>query len=349
MLGNIFAKDVLSASRLICSVDVLITTLAAGLYDAISSVTKFTSGNMRFPIVLQNGSLSTEVMLKLFVKSSLNPTQNQPASIHILCVLLSFSISRTISSFEISCELAKDDDIGIAASGNSLIIFTHSFKALTLIGINMDSQIEFLLARSYLYSIETSMPLFNKIDFDSIYNVCCNESSKFEKYHAYKTTPNARFGLPLITDEETGSFFPLHTVGRDEMDFQYHTEYMKKMPTIAQFLNKFKGGVGRTHALRFGPGGFFPPHRDGPNKDPFRETFRLFFAIKNCGTKNFAFIVDGKQLQIADNNVYFINTCLQHSAFCYGPDETFCIVSNVQINLANVLTLAELTGTDVVK
>lgn len=193
------------------------------------------------------------------------------------------------------------------------------------------------------------MSLSHKIDFNNIYDICLKEAPKFEKYHAYKTTPNARFGLPLITDKETGSFFPLHTVGRDEMDFQYHTEYFKKMPTLVSFLNKFKKGVGRTHILRIEPGGFFPPHRDGPNKDPFRETFRLFFAIKNCGIKNFAFVLDGKQLQLADNNVYFINTCLLHSAFCYGPDPTFCAISNVQINLENILTLAELSGTDITK
>lgn len=208
----------------------------------------------------------------------------------------------------------------------------------------MNSFNDFLLARSYLSTLEDIVRLDCKIDFNEIRNVCDDEKESFTKYHASKPVPNNRYGLPLISEENFKEFYSPGEINKDEMDFQYYTKYIKKIPTLANFLRSFQGGVGRTHILRFGPGGFFPPHRDGPNKDPLKETFRLFFTIKNCEQKNFTFLVDSQQLHLKDNSIYFINTFKQHSAFCYGPEDTLCAITNIQINTTNLVRLSQMLG-----
>ena len=100
-------------------------------------------------------------------------------------------------------------------------------------------------------------------------------------------------------------------------------------------MDPFKGHVGRTHFIRMGKGGHFPPHRD--NRRASVSTMRLFVPIENCNPPRTFFMLDREPLVFEHGRAYFINTCIEHTVFSCYP--SLFLVMNIVVNDTTTQTL----------
>lgn len=93
-----------------------------------------------------------------------------------------------------------------------------------------------------------------------------------------------------------------------EVDFQMRTPaYKKYFYSLDQHFD-----IGRSHIIRLGSGGFFPPHRDLD-----LSTFRVLYTIKGCEQNNFILILNGQVMPLRDKHWYYMNTKMPHSVFSF--------------------------------
>lgn len=106
-----------------------------------------------------------------------------------------------------------------------------------------------------------------------------------------------------------------------EKDFNVRTEAYKKH---FAFLDE-KFDLGRSHLIRLGSGGFFPPHRD---LDP--NTFRLIYTVSGCEPNNFVLILNNQIIPLKNHTWYYFNTKMPHSVFSFFGSEfaVFNLVNN---------------------
>lgn len=117
-----------------------------------------------------------------------------------------------------------------------------------------------------------------------------------------------------------------------ETDFRKPTRVFYENPTMRKFLDLFRPWLGRSHYLRFGPGGYFPPHRDGAKQD-FPDCFRLIVPLLNTNHTNFVMLLEEERIFLETGRVYFMNTLLSHAVFSFGKDVTLFV--------ANIILCAE--------
>lgn len=124
-----------------------------------------------------------------------------------------------------------------------------------------------------------------------------------------------------------------HNVNLDEEDFTQKTELW---PIVENALKPYEKFLGRTHFIRMGRTGCFPTHRDQFKREV--KSLRLFIPIVNCNPPHNYFILDDKILNFDHGQVYFLNTCKEHTTFTVRETSIF-VVANVVVSEQSVDTI----------
>lgn len=118
-----------------------------------------------------------------------------------------------------------------------------------------------------------------------------------------------------------------------ETDFNVPTP-VYDYPDLKKILDPIKKYICRTHVLKIGPGGFFPPHRDfrGCNY----RSYRLIIPLKNVNPPEHTFIINNTIQYWEPGSVYFVDTALMHYLFNASSVYTYMIVINVVLNQESI-------------
>ena len=112
------------------------------------------------------------------------------------------------------------------------------------------------------------------------------DTFEWQKYNPRKDVN--RWGLSVTSSD--GTFNGIDLDSLYEYNKEHGTEYAEKdfdKPTpvlndqIAEILKPWQGHYFRTHFLKFGPCGFFPPHRDWNYTGEPTDVFRLIMPLRN--------------------------------------------------------------------
>jgi len=124
-----------------------------------------------------------------------------------------------------------------------------------------------------------------------------------------------------------------------EKDFDKPTAVLNDQ--ISSLLAPWNGHYYRTHFLKFGPGGFFPPHRDwnGPHENP--DSFRLILPLQNVNPPYFNFVMEDRLLHWDIGRMYFLDTQKMHYLFNAGFKDSYWLVVNVALNETTVRATLE--------
>ena len=125
-----------------------------------------------------------------------------------------------------------------------------------------------------------------------------------------------------------------HSVVLGEHSFNQETP---AADIVRTYMDPFKGHVGRSHFIRMGKGGHFPPHRD--DRQAAVDNMRLFIPIKDCNPPKTFFMLDREPLYFEHGRAYFINTCMEHTVFSCYP--SMFLVMNVGVTEETVKTLLD--------
>ena len=113
-------------------------------------------------------------------------------------------------------------------------------------------------------------------------------------------------------------------------------DFIKPTPVvnyqIQQILEPWSGHYFRTHFLKFGPGGFFPPHRDWNYTGEPTDVFRLIMPLRNVNPPQFNFVLDEKILHWNVGRLYFIDTLKMHYLFNNSFTDSYWLIINVDVN-----------------
>lgn len=166
-----------------------------------------------------------------------------------------------------------------------------------------------------------------------------SKNFEFVQYNPRKEGVN-RYGLSITSLGGDLSGVPdldslyeynkIHGTTYKEKHFITPTEVMND--TIKNLLDPWKGHYYRTHYLKFGPGGFFPPHRDWNYVDGESDIFRLILPLQNVNPPSFNFMLEDKALHWEPGRLYFLDTVKMHYLFNSSFTDSYWIVVNVQVN-----------------
>lgn len=126
----------------------------------------------------------------------------------------------------------------------------------------------------------------------------------------------------------------------DERDFKTFTPVCD-YPELAECIEPIKDYIYRSHILKLGPGGFFPPHRDFRGMDI--NNFRIIIPLRNTNPPDLTFIVDNQIQHWNEGSLYFVDTAKMHYLFNSSFDPSYMIVLNVELNEATVNYIAQNT------
>lgn len=218
-----------------------------------------------------------------------------------------------------------------------------------------------------LTAFGSQYPLHYKMKDSEKFIEWTEEKFEYVKYNPRK--PVNRYGLSITSLDGGLSGIPdldslieyniEHQTNYTERDFATPTPVLE-WPSLKNILKPFEGHIFRTHVLKLGWGGFFPPHRDHPDtslwdnssRDPETkcwvgepnkvslDTFRLIMPLKNCDTPNMNFVLEEKILHWRQGVLYFVDTARMHYLFNTSVNPSYWLVVNVDVNdstLANVL------------
>lgn len=191
-----------------------------------------------------------------------------------------------------------------------------------------------------------------KIDPASVMKSISPYSNLWEQYNPYKPEVR-RKGLSLTSlDGSMGGVPDLYSLREYyrregklyyESDFRVPTEVYRSCIELQPILNHFAPFLGRSHFLKFGRRGFFPPHRDGAGMD-FPDCFRILSPINNINRDSFSFLLGDNRLDLKLGSVYFLNTLAVHSAFSFSED-AILLVCNIILNEESVEKLKAIKKT----
>tara|TARA_B100000035_G_C21035924_1_gene570961 strand:- start:1931 stop:2551 length:621 start_codon:yes stop_codon:yes gene_type:complete len=163
------------------------------------------------------------------------------------------------------------------------------------------------------------------------------DTFEWQKYNPRKDVN--RWGLSVTSSD--GTFNGIDLDSLSEYNKEHGTTWGEKdfnVPTpvfndqIKELLEPWEGYYYRTHFLKFGPGGFFPPHRDWDYSGGQIDTFRLIMPLRNVNPPQFNFILDGQQLHWDVGRMYFLDTLKMHYLFNSSFTDSYWLVVNVGIN-----------------
>ena len=149
---------------------------------------------------------------------------------------------------------------------------------------------------------------------------------KWSPYNPRKNWIN-RDGLCILNERgECGPGPALDSLGEynlengtnyTEFDFNKPTEFYHHSKTLQHMMKDMLPWCIRSHFLRLGPGGYFPPHRDHNLGE--QETFRLIVPIQNYNPPYSRFMIEDRSLYWNGGTMYYVNTTKQHSLFNASP------------------------------
>lgn len=163
------------------------------------------------------------------------------------------------------------------------------------------------------------------------------ENFNYVKYNPRKDIN--RYGLSLTSLDGGTSGVPdldslyeynqEHTIKYTERDFVTVTP-VYRYPNISKLLRPIKDEMFRSHIIKLGPGGFFPPHRDFKGMEI--DSFRIIIPLKNMDPPEFTFIVDGIIQHWNTGSLYFVDTAKMHYLFNASLDSAYLLVLNLNLN-----------------
>lgn len=202
------------------------------------------------------------------------------------------------------------------------------------------SSLELLL---YLNSLGDVVPLTTFVDIRNL----LKELEPFEKdwvrYNPHKGA-NPRWGLSLTSLDGGLSGKPdlyslkeynqLNKTSFREDEFKTFTPVYNASMELQRAVPMVTPGtpLGRSHILRMGQGGFFPPHRDNALTSP--ECFRLFVSL-TYDFESYAFVLNDRKYIFEGGVFYLINTTLSHSLTSFKDYNQF-MVFNIPLTVENV-------------
>ena len=164
------------------------------------------------------------------------------------------------------------------------------------------------------------------------------ENFEYVQYNRRK--PINRYGLSVTSLDGGVSGIPdLDSLG--EYNKENNTQYTERdfaTPTpvyekCKEIFEPWKEHIHRTHILKLGTGGFFPPHRD---HCLIQNSFRLIVPLQNCNPPYFNFMLDNKLLHWEHGRMYFMDTVKMHYLFNSSFNPSYMLVANVDTNEESV-------------
>lgn len=125
-----------------------------------------------------------------------------------------------------------------------------------------------------------------------------------------------------------------------ERDFMVHTPVFE-YPELKNIIQPWENYIFRSHILKLGPGGFFPPHRDSKEIDV--DSFRLIVPLENVNPPYSNFVIEDKFLYWEMGCMYFVNTSKMHYLFNASFSNSYWIVFNVECNETTVNAILQQT------
>jgi len=127
-----------------------------------------------------------------------------------------------------------------------------------------------------------------------------------------------------------------HNTSYEEQDFTEFTS-VSLHKSLKEILDPIKDNIFRTHILKLGPGGFFPPHRDFRKAEI--DSCRLIIPLKNVNPPGVNFVIEDKICHWDKGRVYFVNTAKLHYIFNGTLENSYWIVINCKLddNLTNLI------------
>lgn len=192
----------------------------------------------------------------------------------------------------------------------------------------------------HIFQFGNQIALLQSIDETKLHKQLEQFDDKWTQYNEFKPFIN-RQGLCLLNDDGINKAGPAlsslrewnieHGTDYDELDFNVATPVLDACTELKEVLEPILPYCYRTHFLRLGPGGYFPPHRD--NLRPDANSFRLIMPIKNTANPHCRFMLEDKPLYMNLGQLYAINTTLEHTLFNAGFKDSIWLVVNVKLDI----------------
>jgi|TARA_B100001094_G_scaffold93431_2_gene89297 hypothetical protein len=160
---------------------------------------------------------------------------------------------------------------------------------------------------------------------------------EWQKYNPRKDVN--RWGLSVTSSDGTFNGIDLDSLyeynkenktSYNEKDFNVATPVLNKQ--IHDILKPWDKDYYRTHFLKFGPGGFFPPHRDWNYHSGKADSFRLIMPLRNVNPPYFNFVLEDKTLHWEPGRLYFVDTLKMHYLFNSSFNDSYWLIVNVDLN-----------------
>ena len=184
---------------------------------------------------------------------------------------------------------------------------------------------------SILMSLGDCVPLDFRFDMNQLHGELAQFESDWRPYNPRKPDI-ARMGLSLTSLDGGLSGIPdldsvagynrEHNTNFNELSFRKTTKVHQECRSLHGLFEAFQENLGRSHFIKLGSGGFFPPHRDLD-----LACFRVFVPCFRANKFNFSFLLDDKLLHLREGIAYYINTRKAHSIFSFVPNSIHLVLN----------------------
>lgn len=123
-----------------------------------------------------------------------------------------------------------------------------------------------------------------------------------------------------------------------ERDFNQPTLAFEYDP-LKKMIAPWQDHIFRSHILKLGSGGFFPPHRDMRKSEV--DSFRLIVPLQHTSTPEVNFVIDSTILNWKQGHLYFVNTAKMHYLFNASLQPSYWLVFNIDCNQQSIDALFE--------
>ena len=194
-----------------------------------------------------------------------------------------------------------------------------------------------MLLYNYLTVYGTSYETTHKLNNPKKFVQWTEDNFEYVRYNPRKDIN--RFGLSLTSYDggvtgvpDLDSLYQYNTENKtsyEEYDFKTFTP-VYNYEDLRNVIRPIENYLFRSHILKLGSGGYFPPHRDYRGMDI--DSFRIIIPLENMNPPSFTFIIDNQIQYWNDGSLYFVDTAKMHYLFNANSDPVYMVVLNVQLN-----------------
>jgi len=180
-------------------------------------------------------------------------------------------------------------------------------------------------------------PLSLQIDLDRFHSELDSCHYKWVIYNPRKPEYR-RWGLSLTSLDGKSSGVPdldsVHEFNKqngthyDEHSFSQKTPIWDHFKSIRQPLGDLSPFLGRSHLIKFGVCGGFPPHRD------LGESFRLISFLSGS-SDSLQLILGNRKVEFQNGPIYFLDTRKAHCIFNFS-EEAIVLILNIKLTLDSI-------------